>query len=112
MKKNQYCIIKTTCKSKKEAKNLTGILLAEKLIACAQINAILSLYNWENKIQEEKEFLISFKAKSYDYKKIEKVITKNHSYKIPQIVKIDLSDGLDDYFSWIEGSVNHLHQLP
>lgn len=102
MKKNQYCIIKTTCKTNEQAKKLAQILLEAKLVACAQISTIQSLYIWKNKIQEEKEFLLTIKTKSGFYKKIEKLIIKNHSYKIPQIIKTDISEGFSDYLAWLD----------
>ncbi len=105
MKKRQYCIIKTTFPDKKSAKNLIKILLDQKLIACAQISKVDSLYFWENKIQEEKEYQISLKTVFDHYHEIEKIIIKNHSYKVPQIIKIAIEDGSKDYLDWILNSV-------
>ena len=102
MRKNKYCLIKTTYKYKKEAKNISKILLVSKLIACAQICKIESLYFWESKIMDEPEFLLMIKTKSSYFKKIQKLILQNHSYKNPQIIKIEIEDGSENYFAWIE----------
>ena len=103
--KNKFCIIKTTFSSKKDAKNLAKLLLEKKLVACAQIEEIESLYFWEGKIADEREFSLSLKTKSSNYSKIEKIILANHSYKIPQIIQVPIWDGFEDYLGWIENSL-------
>jgi periplasmic divalent cation tolerance protein len=101
---SKIAIIKTTCKTKDEAKNIARILLDQKLAACAQISIIESLYCQNGKIIEEKEFLLSLKVKSSLYKNIEKLIITNHSYKTPQIIKIPVEDGFMNYLNWILNS--------
>lgn len=100
--KNKYCIIKTTFSGKMNAKKMAKLLLKERLIACAQIDEIDSIFSWENKISNQKEFNLSMKTISSNYKKIEKLILKNHSYKVPQIIQIPIQNGFDDYLSWID----------
>ncbi|MCE3255676.1 MAG: cutA [Rickettsiaceae bacterium] len=99
---NQYCLIKTTFKNKNEAKKLAKILLQGRLVACAQISIIESLYSWEGKMVGEKEFLLSLKTKTSFYKKIEKIIIQNHSYKIPQIIAVPVSKISKAYLDWVE----------
>lgn len=99
--RNKFCIIKTTFADKKNAKNIANLLLKKKLIACAQIEEVESMYLWEDKIVNQKEFSLLVKTVSNNYKKIEKLILENHSYKIPQIIQIPIQDGFDDYLSWI-----------
>ncbi|WP_375326691.1 divalent cation tolerance protein CutA [Candidatus Tisiphia endosymbiont of Nemotelus uliginosus] len=41
------------------------------------------------------------KAKSTDYRKIEKLITTLHNYDLPQIIKLEIQDGLPEYLNWI-----------
>lgn len=99
---SKFIIVKTTCKTKVEAKKIAKILLNKKLISCAQISTIESLYFWENKINDEKEFLLSLKAKAANYKKIEQEIIINHSYKVPQIIQIAIDGGSKDYLQWLD----------
>jgi periplasmic divalent cation tolerance protein len=102
VRKNKFCIVKTTFNNKKDAKKLANLLIQQKLVACAQIEEIESLYFWEEKIVDEKEFCLSLKTISKNYKKIEKLILANHNYRIPQIIQIPISDGLRGYLDWIE----------
>ena len=102
IRKNKYCIIKTTYKNKKEAKIICKILLDSKLIACAQIHKIESIYFWENTIMNEPEFLLGVNTTSCSFNIFLKLIAKNHSYKNPEIIQIEINDGSKDYFVWLE----------
>lgn len=99
---SKFIIIRTTCKSKAEAKKIVKILLSKKLIACAQISMIESLYCWNNQMVDKKEFLLSLKSEATVYKKIEKLILENHSYKVPQIIQIAIKGGFEDYLQWLK----------
>jgi periplasmic divalent cation tolerance protein len=101
----KYCVIKTTFKNLSEAKKMAKILLANKLIACAQISTIESFYSWNNKVINEKEVLLSAKTKVKLYKKAEKIILCNHSYKLPQIICLPILDGSKFYLDWIDSSL-------
>ncbi len=98
----KYCLVETTFKKTSEAKKMAKILLANKLIACAQISTVESLYSWKGKIINDKEFLLSVKTKTEFYKEIEKVIAQNHSYELPQISMMPISNGSKPYFSWLD----------
>ncbi len=98
----KYYLIKTTFKKNSEAKKMAKILLENKLVACAQISTIESLYSWKGKIVSQEEFLLSAKTKVEFYKKVEKAILQNHSYELPQIIAIPILNGSKLYFDWAE----------
>lgn len=100
--KKTFIIVKTTCANLAKAKKLAKILLQEKLAACVQLEAIESFYSWEKKIVNSAEISLSIKTKKSRYKKIEKIILQNHDYKIPQILAIDINQGLEGYLHWID----------
>jgi periplasmic divalent cation tolerance protein len=101
----KYCLIKTTFKKISDAKKMAKTLLENKLVACAQISTIESLYSWQEKIVSEKEFLLSLKTKAELYRKVEEVILQNHSYELPQIITIPIWDGSKLYFDWLESQL-------
>ncbi|OCL88563.1 Divalent-cation tolerance protein CutA [Aliarcobacter thereius] len=94
-------IVKTTCNKLKEAKNLSKILLDKKLAACIQIEKIVSLYNWQDKLYEEDEFLLNIKTRKDLFKKVRKTIIKNHSYKVPQVTELEISNISKEYYNYI-----------
>jgi len=74
-----------TCKNKAEAKKIANQLLKKKLIACANIFPIDSLYKWKGKLQTDKEAVLLVKTT----KNIEKEVKKLHSYECPCIIRIN-----------------------
>jgi periplasmic divalent cation tolerance protein len=97
----QYCIILTTTDKKEMAYKIAHKLLEMNLAACVQFDKITSFFKWEGKTSEVKEIRLIIKAKSDNYKNIEKVISSIHNYKIPQIVKLNISEGLPAYLDWL-----------
>ena len=51
-------LIYITCKDEKEAVKISKHLLGKSLIACSNIHPIRSMYMWNKKLQDEKEFVI------------------------------------------------------
>ena len=53
----------TTESSKTNAVRMAKLLIKEKLAACVSIKKIFSVYEWDDDIQETKEFEITIKSK-------------------------------------------------
>jgi len=100
----KFILVETTLPNLKSAKNLSKILLTEKLAACVQFFEIKSCYWWNDKIQNDSEILLRIKSQNSLYEQIEKLIKKHHSYENPQIFSIQISQGSAAYFDWIEKS--------
>lgn len=97
-------IIQTTCGSKKEAQKIAQILIEKKLAACVQLTKIKSFYSWENKLCVDKEILLSIKTKKENFQKIQRKIKENHSYDLPEIIEIELTNASRSYLKFIEGN--------
>jgi periplasmic divalent cation tolerance protein len=80
-----------TCKDKKEAKKIANALIKKKLIACANMFPINSLYMWKGKFQSDNEIVLLAKTNNKKFKEMEKEIKKLHSYEVPCIIKINAS---------------------
>lgn len=103
---DNFIIIFVTCSSKKEAKNITGLLLKKRLIACANIiSGVESNFWWQGKVDKSKEVMAVLKTKRANFKKIEKEIKRIHSYDVPEIIAVPIIAGSGDYLKWIGGSV-------
>lgn len=94
-------LIYTTCASRAEAQKIARKLLEEHLIVCANYWPISSLYLWNNKIESGKEFSLLLKSQSKNFKKIEKVIKKMHSYKMPCIFSWETNKIEKNYSRWV-----------
>lgn len=102
MTKEKYCIVYVTFPKKQVAKDIAKILIREKLIACANIFKIDSLYTWKGKLEEDSEYITFLKTRKDLYTKIEKRILELHPYECPEIIQIPINRGYEGYLRWIE----------
>ncbi len=104
MKSKNLIFIYITNPSKEEAEKIAKYLLEQKLIACANIFPIHSMYWWKGKIVEEGEFVLIAKTLETNYKKVKDEVEKIHSYTIPCIIKIPVNPN-EKYGDWLEGEL-------
>jgi len=97
-------LIYITCKDENEAVKISEHLLNKKLIACSNMHPIRSMYWWQGKIQDEKEFVIMAKTLDKNYGKIKEEVKKLHSYDVPCILKIDV-EANESYDKWVNEEV-------
>ena len=90
--------------SKEQAKKIVKHLLEKKLIACANIFPIESLYWWEGKIAEENEFVAIVKTTEKNFEKVKNEVEKLHPYTIPCIIKIPVRSN-EKFFNWLKSEV-------
>lgn len=100
-----FIIVETTYPNLTKSKKIAKILIEQKLAACVEFFPINSLYSWQNKIENNKEFLLRIKTKKSNYNEIEKIILKDHDYKIPQIISIQINQGFEPYLNWINSNL-------
>jgi len=98
------CVILSTVESQDEADKIAAVLLENHAAACVQMLPIVSHYRWKGKIERSSEILLSVKTTDALYARVEDLIRKNHSYEVPQIVKLPITAGLTEYLDWISKS--------
>ncbi len=98
---NQAIAVVTTTDTLEEAQKIAEALVAEKLVACAQIKPIESIYRWQDEVQKSAEFQIVCKTVASNYKAIESAIVAQHSYELPEIYGIALTHSYEPYRQWI-----------
>ncbi len=93
----------TTTTDKKEALEEMGrLLLKQRLIACIQVvGPIRSLYWWKGNVEEAGEWLGIMKSRKSLFARVEAEIRSLHSYEVPEIVAVELSDVLPAYGDWV-----------
>ena len=102
---SKYSIIISTFGDKDSAKEIAKILVAQRLAACVQLFPIESIYLWKDKINEDGEIVVLIKSKTELFEEIATFIKNNHSYDVPEIIQIPITDGLPQYLSWIDDCV-------
>ena len=100
-----YIIIKTTFGNKKDAEEAAKKIIESRLAACIQLSEVESYYRWNNKTENAHEYRLEIKTLDKNYKKIEKLITKNHKYQIPEIISYKLAKGSKKYLNWMKNEI-------
>jgi periplasmic divalent cation tolerance protein len=103
---SDHIIIITTTDSEENAKALSGSLVRDRLVACAQRSRIDSTFEWEGKVQEEAEFLILLKTNKANQQAAMDAIQERHTYDEPEIIVVPIVDGSAGYLGWIDKVTN------
>ena len=82
--------------------NLARAVVGLRLAACANVLApVTSLYRWEGRDEEAREFPVLIKSTRACYPRLEQAIRERHPYALPEIVSWPLG-GLPEYLAWVE----------
>jgi periplasmic divalent cation tolerance protein len=99
-------VIFVTAASRREGKKIARHLVETKLAACVNISQPMeSIYRWEGKIADEREFLLIIKSTRELFPEIKAAISKIHSYRTPEIISLPIIDGSRNYLQWLSDSV-------
>ena len=97
----------TTTPDKGEAERLAGSMVEQKLAVCVQIvPQITSVYVWNGEVKREGECLLLIKTSEDRYDGLERFISENHSYEVPEIVAVQVSDASKAYSKWLTEYLN------
>ena len=101
-----YVVVFMTTSNKEEAVKIVRILLKERLIACANIlDPVSSLFWWQGKIDEEKEFLVFMKSRKNLFERLSERVMEIHSYEVPEIIALPIIEGSPPYLDWLKASL-------
>ena len=97
-------LIQTTCSTKEEARKIAKVLIEEKLAACIQMFEIESFYNWNKEFCCDNETLLNIKTRKDNFEKIKSKILELHSYDLPEIIQLDITNTSEEYLKFIKGN--------
>lgn len=101
----KICSVYTTFSDKSEAKKIITSLLSKKLIACANIfDNISSMYEWKGEVEMSNEVVAFLKTKEENFNKVCDFIKSQHSYDCPCILQFSLTDGNQEYITWVRNN--------
>src|SRR5260370_38181383 len=99
-------VILVTAGNRRECQKIARRLVETKLAACVNITQpIQSIYRWQGKIANEKEFLLLIKSTRDLFPRVKDAVLKLHSYTNPEIVCLPIVDGSEGDLQWISDSV-------
>jgi periplasmic divalent cation tolerance protein len=83
-------------------------LLNKRLCACVNLMKVRSIYYWDNKLEDQEEYLVHFKCTTSTVKDLKSELKGAHPYEVPEIVEIKMNDVSDNYLSWLAESTIRL----
>ena len=100
-------VVLTTLANSDEAATFVRALLDRRLVACGTIfPAARSLYRWEDKLADETEVVVMLKTRSGAIHGLEKAFKELHPYKVPELLAVPVTGGLERYLGWINSETS------
>jgi len=95
-------LILCACPETTGARTLARIVLDERLAACVQmVPWVESMYRWKGKIEQAREVLLLIKTTKARWPKLRDRLAALHPYEVPEIVALEIGDGLPAYLKWV-----------
>ena len=98
----EFIVVLVTWGSEEEALKIAHSLVEERLAACVNlISPVRSIYRWEGKIWDEKEWILIIKTQKERFEELEKKVKSLHSYSVPEIIGLPIVEGSSSYLQWL-----------
>lgn len=95
-------VVLVTCGSEEEAAKIAQTLVEERLAACVNIlSPVRSIYRWEGKIWDEREWMLVIKTQKRRFEELEKKVKSLHSYSVPEVIALHIVEGSAPYLEWL-----------
>jgi periplasmic divalent cation tolerance protein len=103
MATTSYVLVMTSYPNHSTAENAVVKFLEAGLVACVNITSILtSIFIWEGKITQANEVLVIMKTQKEKLVELEKIVSINHPYDIPEFIVLPITHGSTQYLAWID----------
>ncbi len=97
-----FIVVLVTAPDEDGAAKMAETLVEERFAACVNIiRDIRSIYNWEGKIEDEREVMMVIKTKKELFEPLKKRIQEMHPYSVPEIIALPIIEGSPDYLRWL-----------
>jgi periplasmic divalent cation tolerance protein len=97
-----FRLIFISTNSFENARNISRILVSEKLAACCTIvPSVYSIYAWEEAIEENSEVLVMVKTSHTKLEALEARVAELHPYDVPEIISVSLAQSAKPYLQWM-----------
>ena len=101
-KDSQSVLVSIACPNQEAAMKLGKKLVAEKLVACAQLFPIHSIYRWKGKVESDPEVMLQAKTMSKKLEALERLVLEIHEYEVPEIIATPILWGHQAYLDWMK----------
>ena len=100
-----YGVVLVTVASSEQGETIANSLLNERLVACVNMFPVNSLYLWQGKVNQDREYQLIIKTDLNKFSEVAKRIESLHSYEVPEIIALPIIAGSKSYLSWLDESL-------
>ena len=97
---DKYIVVTTLSDDLDVINRIQHKLLKDHLVSGCQVSEVNSIYWWDDKINETKEYKLEVRTLEKLFSMIESVIRENHNYRLPEISYFEIK-GCYDFLNWI-----------
>lgn len=95
-----------TCPGADVAARIARALVEERLAACVNVlPGVRSVYRWQGAVEEADEVLLVAKTTRAALPALRARLPALHPYELPELVAVEVADGLPAYLRWIADNV-------
>ena len=99
-------VVLCTCPDEATAERLARLLVEERLAACVNLlHPARSIYRWQDNVEIATETLMVIKTTATAWPALERRLAGAHPYEVPEIITLQVADGLPAYLEWIGSCV-------
>jgi periplasmic divalent cation tolerance protein len=103
----EYLLVISNLPDRASAETLAAALLQRRAAACVNIFApCKSIYRWKGAVEEAEEVPVFIKTTAGCYALVEKIIRELHPYEVPEVIALELSQGLPAYLQWLKAEMS------
>ncbi|MEM7765651.1 MAG: divalent-cation tolerance protein CutA [Pseudomonadota bacterium] len=97
----RFLAVLTTIDDEIRARALASALVEQRLVACAQISRIESVYRWDGDVVQEPEYRLLLKTTEARYPELEHAIGQLHPYETPAIMALPAEKLEAAFGNWV-----------
>jgi periplasmic divalent cation tolerance protein len=101
----EYCEVRITCGSSDEAAAIADALVAERVVACAHVAPIASVYQWQGVVEHDDEVLLTAITRLDRCEAVAEMVASIHSYDLPSITWLAVG-GSPAYLAWVDAQTS------
>ena len=97
-----HASVYVTCPDEATARRIAETLLERRLVACANLLPVTSLYQWEGRLEEAREVAMFLKTTRARVDEVTKAVAELHPHEVPCAVAFELGGGHAPYYAWVD----------
>lgn len=108
---SDYMLGFCSCPDPETGREIAMALVERRLAACVNVlPGVTSVYRWLGEVEHAEECLLVIKTHWEAYAELENTIQELHPYELPEVVAVNIEEGLPEYLAWISTNVEKTNE--